>query len=145
MAAVDPAVEDSVQLGQRLASNRPASIDLSLELERQLNNESMPPTPAFPAESDNKADNKRQSLDPHVLAAIIMQLRVNVAEVTKERDGLAALVADAHRKEADLQDALQLMTEKFENVGEELELAKQKARDDENNITLLRNKVEESR
>jgi len=47
--------------------NRPHSIDLTLELERQLDNESLPP---------NSPRNARpQSLDTHVLASIVTQLR----------------------------------------------------------------------
>lgn len=118
--------------------NRPFSIDLSLQLERQLAMEddglpqSPPPDPTLPS---------RESLDPHVLAHIIMQLRQNLAEMTKERDDLLKLTSSTQ----ELQAALQQMTEKATSLEEQLEEAQMKIKDDEEAINLLRSKVEESR
>ncbi|KAL0580583.1 hypothetical protein V5O48_001408 [Marasmius crinis-equi] len=120
---------------------RPFSIDLSLELERQLESESLPSSPAHNADSHQPRD----SLDPTVLAHIVMQLRQSLADMTKERDDLLALVATGHSKEAELNDALQLMTDKATGMEEELSEARKKMRDDEEAINLLRSKVEESR
>lgn len=116
---------------------RPFSIDLSLQLERQLalEDDSMPNTPA------NAHDGKRESLDPHVLAHIIMQLRQSLAEMTKERDDLLQLASTSR----ELQDALQHMTDKATGLEEALSEAKMKIKDDEEAISLLRTKVEESR
>ncbi|KAJ7584954.1 hypothetical protein C8J56DRAFT_788983 [Mycena floridula] len=130
-------------------TNRPFSIDLSLALERQLELESPPVTPAdFPSPTTAHPDKSmpdRQSLDPHILAHIVMQLRQNLAEMTKERDDLLQLMSSVHTKEAELRDALQLMTDKATGMEEELSESRRKIRDDEEAIKLLRIKVEESR
>lgn len=117
------------------------SIDLSLELERQLTEmESPPPTPG--AESRHK---KHPSLDHDVLAHIVQQLQQGLAEMTKERDELVKLLSDTHSHDASLKDALQLMTEKATELEEEMTIARRKMKDDEDAIALLRAKVEESR
>lgn len=128
-------------------SNRPRfSIDLSLELERQLDMESLPSTPAHPDQNhQHQKSDSRTELDPHVLAHIVMQLRQSVAEITKERDDLVELLAVANTHGAELKDALEHMTEKATSMEEELTEVRKKARDDEEAITLLRTKVEESR
>ncbi|KAF8343440.1 hypothetical protein F5887DRAFT_972925 [Amanita rubescens] len=88
---------------------------------------------------------KRDSLDPHVLAHIIMQLRHSLAEMTKERDELVKALSAALTKEAELNDALQLVADKATGMEEELAEARKKTREDEEAITMLRSKVEESR
>ncbi|ESK97730.1 hypothetical protein Moror_17437 [Moniliophthora roreri MCA 2997] len=118
---------------------RPFSIDLSLELERQLESESLPTSPA------NADTPARDSLDPTVLAHIVMTLRQSLQEMTKERDDLLALLSSAHSKEAELNDALQHMTDKATGMEEELTEARKKMKDDEEAISMLRSKVEESR
>lgn len=136
------------------AARRHFSIDLSLELERQLDMEAYPPTPPPDGteSSDSRQDSsaatgipKHQSLDPHVLAHIIQQLRQSLSEVTKDRDELQQAVASTSSREAEMKDALQLMTDKAQAMETELEDARQKIRDDEDAISMLRNKVEESR
>jgi len=119
---------------------RPYSIDLSLELEHQLNSESLPNTPAHDQHSF-----KRQSLDPHVLASIITQLRFSLAEVTKERDDLLQAFGEATEKQAFLQENLQIVTDRSTKLEEQLSVAQDKHKDDEEAITMLRAKVEESR
>ncbi|KAK7061132.1 hypothetical protein VNI00_000868 [Paramarasmius palmivorus] len=121
---------------------RPFSIDLSLELERQLESESLP---SSPANADTHPAPTRDSLDPQVLAHIVMTLRQSLAEMTKERDDLLALLASAHTKEAEINDALQHMTDKATGMEEELTEARKKMKDDEEAISMLRTKVEESR
>lgn len=113
-------------------SERPSSIDLTLELERQLENELNSPS-------------RPQSLDHHVLAHIITDLRSSVAETTRHRDELAKSVAEIQTREKDLIDTLAHMTDKCSKLQEELDVAKSKAQDSENSISLLRTKVEESR
>ncbi|KAF9449959.1 hypothetical protein P691DRAFT_623802, partial [Macrolepiota fuliginosa MF-IS2] len=118
------------------------SIDLSLELERQLELEGSPPqTPSASATSHSN----RGSLDPSILAHIVTGLRKTVEDMTKERDDLLRLLESATTREASLQDTLQLMTEKATDYEEELSAAKKKMKEDEEAIALLRNKVEESR
>jgi len=104
---------------------RPYSIDLTLELERQLEDESLPCTPAA-------------NLDPQILASII-------TSTTKERDSALKQLSEAHAREAQLRDGLRDVTEKCANVVLELEEARKRMKDDEDAISMLRTKVEESR
>ncbi|KAI0065626.1 hypothetical protein BV25DRAFT_1798455 [Artomyces pyxidatus] len=118
--------------------SRPHSFDLTLELERQLENESLPNSPAY-----NGA--RPQSLDPHVLASIVTNLRVGMAELTKERDELTVALEASRRKEHDLSDEVHRMTEKQAELEEELGSLRKKSQEDDDSIVLLRSKVEESR
>ena len=117
---------------------RPHSFDLTLELERQLEAESLPTSPARP-------DRRPQSLDTHVLTSLVTSLRVNVAELTKERDELSASLKDAHGREEDLTSEVRQLQEAQAERDTELATLRQKVRDDEESIVLLRSKVEESR
>ncbi|PPQ65749.1 hypothetical protein CVT26_000350 [Gymnopilus dilepis] len=137
------------------------SIDLSLELERELANmESPPVTPAYDATTHGQGSDGNQnskshtghgrnesdlSPDPEILAHIITQLRQSLADMTKERDDLVKLLAEANQREAVTQDALQALTEKATEAEEERLELKKKMKEDEEQITLLRAKVEESR
>lgn len=133
-----PMSADSQQ-HQAHSSGERFSIDLSLELEQQLEHMESPSHP------DPDSTSKRDSLDPHVLAHIIMQLRHSLAEMTKERDEVVKALASALSKEAQLNDALQLMTDKATGTEEELAEVKKKVKEDEEAISMLRSKVEESR
>lgn len=117
--------------------HRPHSIDLTLELERQLESESLPTSP--------QAANRPQSLDSSVLASIVTQLRFSLEEVTKERDALVALLEQSTSKHADLQDSLQFATDRATSLEEKLSVAHDKHKEDEEAISMLRTKVEESR
>jgi hypothetical protein len=141
-----PKSADSTQYHEP-TSNRPFSIDLSLELERQLDMEPVSPNAAHQsfAHSPQTSQPNRESLDPLILASIIMQLRQSLEEVSKERDDLLNLVSSAHSQEAELKDALELMTEKATGMEDELSEARRKMKDDEDAIAMLRTKVEESR
>jgi uncharacterized coiled-coil protein SlyX len=119
------------------AGPRPYSIDLTLELERQLDNESMPNSPADAIGP--------HSLDPHVLASIITQLRTSLADVTRERDELSQAVTEQRVREAGAEDTMGHMMEKCSKMQEELDNARTKIKDDESTISILRTKVEESR
>jgi hypothetical protein len=115
---------------------RPYSIDLALELEHQLGSDSVPTRPDR---------SHRESLDPHILASIVMQLRHDLAELTKERDTLQHMLSSSTSQTADLKDTIQLMAEKCEKMAHELEQARAQNNDDANAIAMLRSKVEESR
>jgi hypothetical protein len=117
---------------------RPHSFDLTLELERQLEAESLPTSPARP-------ERRPQSLDTHVLTSLVTSLRVDVAELTKERDELSASLKDAHGREEDLTSEVRQLKEAQVERDTELATLRQKVRDDEESIVLLRSKVEESR
>ncbi|KAH9967348.1 hypothetical protein BC827DRAFT_1335957 [Russula dissimulans] len=117
---------------------RPHSFDLTLELERQLEAESLPTSPA-------RHEGRPQSLDTHVLASLVTSLRINVAELTKERDELSAALNVACGREADLASEVRQLKEAQAESDSELATLRQKAREDEESIVLLRSKVEESR
>ena len=121
-------------------NTRPHSIDLTLELEHQLDFESLPNSPAH----DQKSF-KRQSLDPQVLASIITQLRISLVEVTKERDDLFQAFEEATQKQALLQENMQIVADRSAKLEEQLSVAQDKHKDDEEAISMLRTKVEESR
>jgi chromosome segregation ATPase len=72
-------------------------------------------------------------------------MRKTLEDVTKERDELVRKLAKANTQDANTNDALQLMTEKATSSGEELDIARKKMKEDEEQIALLRTKVEESR
>ncbi|KAI0788808.1 hypothetical protein C8Q75DRAFT_807550 [Abortiporus biennis] len=120
-------------------SNRPHSIDFSLELERELAIES-PTSPNFPPDK-----SRPQSLDPHVLASLVTQLRSSLAEVTKERDDLATMLAESQSCESSLKDTLHAVSEKSARLETELNNALDKNKDDADAIAMLRSKLEDSR
>ena len=131
--------EETIANGsQECDPTRPHSFDLTLELERQLEADSVPTSPARP-------DRRPQSLDTHVLASLVTSLRMNVAELTKERDELSASLKDAHGREEDLTSEVRQLKEAQAERGIELATLRQKVHDDEESIALLRSKVEESR
>lgn len=113
---------------------------MTLELEHQLDSESLPNSPAH-----DRNSFKHQPFDPHVLASIITQLRTSVAEVTKERDVLLQAFEEATQKQAVLQENLQIVTDRSAKLEEQLSAAQDKHKDDEEAIAMLRTKVEESR
>jgi len=117
---------------------RPHSFDLTLELERQLEAESLPTSPA-------RAVGRPQSLDTHVLASLVTSLRMNVAELNKERDELSASLDVARARGIDLASEVLKLKEAQAERDVELAALRQKTRDDEESIVLLRSKVEESR
>lgn len=117
------------------AGVRPYSFDLTLE--RQLDNESNPNSPSDAIGS--------HSLDPHVLASIITQLRTSLADVTRERDELSQTVAEQRAREAGAAETMGHMIEKCSKMQEELDNARAHIKDDEDTISILRTKVEESR
>jgi len=116
---------------------RPHSIDLSLELERQLDSESVPNSPAH--------NTRPQSLDTHVLASIVTQLRMSLEGMTKERDALSEELAETKFREEELKEALQTVSEKCLQTESDLVTAQDQHREDEEAISMLRQKVEESR
>ncbi|KAI0272647.1 hypothetical protein BC834DRAFT_949091 [Gloeopeniophorella convolvens] len=117
---------------------RPHSFDLTLELERQLEAESLPNSPAYPK-------GRPQSLDTHVLASLVTSLRMNVQELTKERDDLSAALDASRERESKLSAEVSQLKEADSDRDAELAALRQKVRDDEESIVLLRSKVEESR
>ncbi|KIY69235.1 hypothetical protein CYLTODRAFT_349929 [Cylindrobasidium torrendii FP15055 ss-10] len=120
---------------------RPFSIDLSLELEHQLEMEDAPTSPT----AGNGILPNPDTLDPQILSHIVVQLRQSMSDLTKERDDLVLLLSKSTSKEAELSDALQHMTEAATVLEEKYSAAKQKMHDDAESISMLRSKVDESR
>lgn len=143
------------------------SIDLSIELERELATmESPPDTPNNIGLRTGEVDQEtnangmtpqgnesgethqhEESLlpDPEVLSHIVTQLRLSLASLTQERDTLVLLLAKKTDEEASAKDALEAMVERVTNAEEELGEARRKVKEGEEQIGLLRGKVEESR
>lgn len=121
-----------------VATSNRSSIDLSLELERQLDTESLPGTPSFSPRAQN--GDLRTSLDPHVLAHIVTQLRDSLTHITRERDDLVHQVAESHTREAEFKDSLALWAERCAGLEKDLEAAKKKSQDDDEAISMLRSK-----
>jgi hypothetical protein len=138
-------LEHRLQMTENLAQHGRFSIDLSLELERQLNMESPPASFSYDAAAVPNEEQEYGKLDPDVLAHIVTQMRKSLVNVTKERDELVRMLAKANTQDTNTKDALQLMTERATSAGEELDIAKKKMKEDEEQIVLLRTKVEESR
>ncbi|TBU30749.1 hypothetical protein BD311DRAFT_658397 [Dichomitus squalens] len=127
---------DEPQIILNSDTTRPMSIDLSLELERQLEAESLPNSPNPP---------RPQSLDTNVLANIVTQLRLSLAEITKERDTLAVKVNEAQTREGGMRETLEHVTDKCIRMENELEVVADQLRESKETIVMLRGKVEESR
>ncbi|KAH8093726.1 hypothetical protein BXZ70DRAFT_897288 [Cristinia sonorae] len=123
-------------------SKRPHSIDLTLELERQLDNESLPPNSPLPPHGSR---SRPQSLDPNVLASIVTQLRLNLDEVTKERDTFSQLFADAQAAQAELKTTLDHVSERCIRLETDLAAAIDKQKEDADAVVMLRGKLEDSR
>lgn len=138
-------LEHRLQMTENLAQHGRFSIDLSLELERQLNMESPPASFSYDAAAVPNEGQDYGKLDPDVLEHIVTHMRKSLVDVTKERDNLVRMLAKANTQDTNTKDALQLMTERATSAGEELDIAKKKMKEDEEQIVLLRAKVEESR
>ncbi|KZT70722.1 hypothetical protein DAEQUDRAFT_638640, partial [Daedalea quercina L-15889] len=117
------------------------SIDLSLALERELEDESLPNSPARP----ETRGVRPQSLDTNVLASIVTQLRISLEGITRERDSLKSQLSETKFREENLKDALESITDKCLRAEAELAAARHKHQEDEEAISMLRQKVEESR
>ena len=120
---------------------RPHSIDLTLELERQLE--------AEPESMPNSPTRTRHSLgpelDPTVVASIVTQLRMQVEELRRERDDLRAQLGEAQTTESGLRDALEQVSAKCARVEEELAKTVEKQQENEDAVTMLRSKLDDSR
>ncbi|EJD07485.1 uncharacterized protein FOMMEDRAFT_164445 [Fomitiporia mediterranea MF3/22] len=89
--------------------------------------------------------NKRVSLDPQILQQLVANLRIELARTIQERDALAETLANAPTREAELREALSLLTDRCAKLESELEGLRKKSQDDEDQVNMLRTKLEESR
>ena len=96
-------------------------------------------------EAPGKDVSRRVSLDPEVLAGIVANLRAALDKSEEERDSLVERLGQAHSLEAELKEALAIITEKHTEAEKELTTLRKKNQDDEETIVVLRSKVEESR
>ncbi|KZT54949.1 hypothetical protein CALCODRAFT_499261 [Calocera cornea HHB12733] len=147
MASSPPLRSGDGQTASTDVEDRRFSIDQALELEHQLNEEH-----DNPDDRPISADIAPSALDPDVLAAIVIQQRHSLAELTHERDELAGALAKAHIVQSELQsqlseveEALEVERQKVSAISEELGVAKERATSDAESIAMLRSKVEESR
>lgn len=120
------------------SSNR-SSIDLSLELERQLESELLPGSPSTYTTHPKDIIN-RTSLDPQVLAHIVTQLRESLAHITRERDDIVYQLSESHSREAEFKDSAALWSERCASLEKDLEAARKKSQDDDEAISMLRSK-----
>lgn len=116
------------------------SIDLSLELERQLDMESLPTSP-----TDSRFAINSTSLDPSVLASLVSSLRLALDQTEAERDQLRARLSEAESRELGLKDALDSVSDKCVRLEEELHAAIAKSQEDQDAVIMLRGKLEDSR
>ncbi|EJD48107.1 hypothetical protein AURDEDRAFT_86510 [Auricularia subglabra TFB-10046 SS5] len=112
-----------------------SSIDESLELEHALAAE----------EGDVPLSPGASVLDPQVLADLIIQLRAQLGELTRERDELVNELAASQTREAELTDALEQARDRSRAAESNLEAARKTHQEDEEAVSMLRAKVEESR
>ena len=116
------------------------SIDLTLELERQLDSESLPTSPADP-----RFHIDPLTLDSSVLSSLVTQLRLSVVEVEKERDELRARLSAAQQKGSSLEDALENASERCAVLEDQLAAAVAKCQEEQDAVLMLRGKLEDSR
>ncbi|KDQ19152.1 hypothetical protein BOTBODRAFT_28634 [Botryobasidium botryosum FD-172 SS1] len=126
--------------------NARASIDFALDLERQL--EELHDDEVL-KEMDEPA---AAALDPDVLTSIIIQLRQNLEAVTTERDELIEALGQTQisngnleARVTDLTEQLDLETKRADAAEAKLISTQAKVQEDEEQINMLRTKVEESR
>lgn len=133
-----------------------SSIQLALELEHELDDGEH----HHPTSSQQKPGDKMSAVDPlstteydsEVLTSIIIQLRANLATITQERDeSNQALAESGHKyaaleaKAADLEELLEAEKKRAEKAEAERDEALKNAQENEEQVNLLRAKVEESR
>lgn len=107
-----------------------SSIDLSMELERQLESEA----------EVQLSKEQRNSLDPIILAHIVVQLRESIKELEGEKDDLVKQLTESHSRIAEFKETIALLTERCTTLGSDLETAQKKNKDDEEAISMLRSK-----
>ncbi|KIO29910.1 hypothetical protein M407DRAFT_161133 [Tulasnella calospora MUT 4182] len=136
-----------------------SSIQLALELEHELDDgEHHPPSPR--SSSQQKGSNNMSAVDPlstteydsEVLTSIIIQLRADLAKITQERDeSNQALAESGHKfaaleaKAADLEELFEAEKKRADKAEAERDEALKNAQENEEQVNLLRAKVEESR
>lgn len=111
---------------RELQLDSPASQDFSLELDGGY---------------ETRSDDGMVSLDPDVLASLVIQLRTNLSSAQSEREELITALAIAQTHIADLSH----QKERAERLEVELAESCRKNQESEDVISILRGKVEESR
>ncbi|KAG8920674.1 hypothetical protein FRC00_009682, partial [Tulasnella sp. 408] len=136
-----------------------SSIQLALELEHELDDGEHHHSSSRPS-SQHKGSNNMSAVDPlstteydsEVLTSIIISLRANLAKLTQERDeSNQALAESGHKfaaleaKAADLEELLEAEKKRADKAEAERDEALKSAQENEEQVNLLRAKVEESR
>jgi len=109
-----------------------SSIDLSLELEREL-------------DALENSTSEAVSLDPEVLSSLVSQLRSSVAELSQTRDDLVDSLGKARTENVELRHSLDQAEVREKKVQEKMNKLDEQTQADRDTINLLRQKVEESR
>jgi hypothetical protein len=123
----------------RASIDTPHAQDFSFELSGGLESE---------PHDDSQADNSIISLDPEVLASLVIQLRTNLATTTKERNQIRGERDDLIRDLAITQTRLQELEDVHEREVQtlnEMAMWRKRCEEAEEQVALLRQKVEESR
>ncbi|KAG9004025.1 hypothetical protein FRB94_002734 [Tulasnella sp. JGI-2019a] len=134
------------------------SIDLAVDLEHALNNEEHNDSEHGLHQENhmmndkNQPDGDEERYDPEILTSIIIQLRATLVNMTHERDeSNEALAAAGHKyaaleaKTADLSELLTLEKDRCAALEVERDHALHSAKENEEQVNMLRAKVEESR
>ncbi|KAG8854561.1 hypothetical protein FRB96_007431 [Tulasnella sp. 330] len=132
------------------------SIEHALDLEHALNSEDHSSEPEVQPENlmldDNRPNGEEEKYDPEILTSIIIQLRATLAKMTHERDESNEALAEAGHKYASLEaktaDLAEMLTQEKERgitLEAERDQAVQSAKENEEQVNMLRAKVEESR
>lgn len=124
--------------------NARASIDFALDLERQLD--------ALHEDEVLKEMQDEATPDPEVLTSIVIQLRHNLELITLERDELIVALGQSQITSGNLDARVTDLTEQVESERQRAAAAEAKLKEmqvkvqeDEEQINMLRAKVEESR
>ena len=99
-------------------------------------------------DTDTKPTHEQDETLPNdvdALHKLVKSLTHALGEVTKERDGLYESLSACCAREAEARDSLQAAVDKRTEIEAEVEQLRKKGQEDEEAITMLRSKVEESR
>lgn len=116
----------------RKSHGQKTSIDLSLELEREL-------------DALENATSDPSSLNTQALSSYLAQLRESVAELTQTRDDLITSLAQSKKESAERQHNLEIVEQREQLLQQKVNELDEQTRADKDTINLLRQKVEESR
>lgn len=132
--------ESQVESAEPERANRPYSIDAALELEASLDDDE--PLSA-------QSNNRPLSMDTTVLQSLIKSLRESLSRAESQRDEARFQAKEAQEilltERAGFAETMQSLTDRCTRLEDEAITSKLKSDADEQSISVLRSKVEESR